>query len=179
MPAPTSPFSTDYWLYKYIYTPLASKLCFVDPNIVSIICFFFVFPLIYGLTHGWSLWILIIFACIREALDCMDGAIARACDRKSDLGALLDYIADIGSLFLLWGVVLWIIMHKRSISTGFIYFFASLGLVLVGVGICVFQDIIQKKPPMQSWANIFAIFHNNSVLSYAALITLLKYIVDY
>ena len=177
MPAPHSAISTDYWLYEYIYNPLASKVCFVDPNIVTIACFLLVIPLMVGLATGWPLWLLLLVAFLRQSLDNMDGAIARQCDRKSHLGSILDISEDGASVFLLWGLTLWILIHKRSISTGFVALFTLAGLVAMAHFIHVTWNTIRNVPVHRE--GIVRLGHDNSVVLSLVSIAVLKYLIDY
>ena len=115
MPAPTTAvWSTDHWLYETVYTPLAAQVCFVDPNMITIACFALVAPLIWGLWAGWPLWVLLVIAFIRQSLDCMDGAVARECDRKSRTGAILDVLEDTLTVGLMGTFLVWIMWRKRG-----------------------------------------------------------------
>jgi phosphatidylglycerophosphate synthase len=96
MPAPTSSTSTDYYLYKYIYTPLAENICFIHPNYVSIANILITIPLVVAaLLNRWSLGAFVAIFFLHAFIDCMDGSVARACNLKSKLGAFLDTASDV------------------------------------------------------------------------------------
>jgi len=130
MPAPTTKLSTDAMLYDAIYDPLAKRLCFLDPNWVTVACFAMIAPLIYGLYKKWPLWLLLVVIFVRQSLDCLDGAIARACNRKSWLGAFLDCLEDTLSIIIFGAFVLWILATKKT--PAWIYW-SLVGLWLFGV----------------------------------------------
>ncbi len=124
MPAPTEHwFATDSFLYKQLYQPLAAHMCWIHPNIITLMCFLFVFPILYGLHNGWPLWILLGIVFVRQSLDCLDGAVARECKVASKLGALLDILEDTATVILLGGYMVWALRTQRVLSaTMFIAF---------------------------------------------------------
>jgi phosphatidylglycerophosphate synthase len=134
MPAPTSPYSTDYYLYKYLYTPLAENICFIHPNYISIANMLMSTPLVvYALLNRWSLGAVIAVFLFHIILDCMDGAVARACNKKSKLGADLDSASDI--LFIAaFGITICYIFIKNygltSWKTIIISFLVLVSLIL-------------------------------------------------
>ena len=106
MPQPTSKSSSDYYLYNYLYNPIAEKMCFIHPNIITIIGALITIPLFYNYYNNDSMIIYLILVLLRALFDCLDGAIARKCNSGSKIGAFLDILSDtlcvlsIGSLFL-------------------------------------------------------------------------------
>jgi phosphatidylglycerophosphate synthase len=112
MPAPVSILSTDGFLYNYLYDPLAKHLCFLDPNHITIACFLMLAPLIIGFLQRWPLWMIILIMFVRQSLDCLDGAVARACKKTSKTGAILDMSEDIVTIIALGGLALWIMWQK-------------------------------------------------------------------
>ena len=116
MPAPTSHLSSDHYLYKYLYTQLAENICVVHPNYVSIANLLISTPLaMYALLNRWSLGAVIIVFLFHNILDCMDGSIARACDKKSKLGAFLDSASDIVFMIVVVLTVLYIMTQKYGL----------------------------------------------------------------
>ena len=115
MPSPSSSswIATDGLLYDAVYNPMAKQLCFLNPNWVTAACFAMLAPLAYGLYARWPLWLLLILMFIRQSLDCMDGAIARACKTTSWLGAFLDSLEDTVTIIVFGAVALWILSKKR------------------------------------------------------------------
>jgi phosphatidylglycerophosphate synthase len=115
MPSPssTSWIATDGLLYDTVYNPLAKQMCFLNPNWVTAACFAMLGPLAYGLYARWPLWLLLALMFVRQSLDCMDGAIARACKTTSWLGAFLDSLEDTVSIAVFGAVALWTLSKKR------------------------------------------------------------------
>jgi len=50
---------------------------------------------VYALINHWSLGAVVAIFLFQNIIDCMDGAVARACDKKSKIGAHLDSAGDI------------------------------------------------------------------------------------
>jgi len=94
MPEPTSVYATDKYIYNYFVNPLASKLCFLEPNYITILAILLTIPVMYGLLNNWSTQTMVLLIIFRAYLDCLDGAIARKCNKFSEFGAKLDYQGD-------------------------------------------------------------------------------------
>lgn len=94
MPSPSTPYSSDYWLYTYLYNPLAAHLCFIHPNWITFAALLLTIPVVGALLRHSPLWCLVLLFTLRAALDCMDGAVARSCKSTSEGGALFDKISD-------------------------------------------------------------------------------------
>jgi len=82
-----------------------SKYFIFMPNLLSIIRIFLMYPLLTFIAEENYLFALYIFT-IAAATDGLDGYLARVMDWKTDLGKILDPIADkvflIGTIFILW-----------------------------------------------------------------------------
>lgn len=108
MPAPGSSFiATDAYFYRYLYDPLASHLCFLEPNWITVACFLMIIPIIYALHTDASVWIVLGLMFVRQSLDCLDGAVARSCNKQSAFGAFLDLTEDTATVILLGGYIAW------------------------------------------------------------------------
>ena len=117
MPAPTSKYSVDYYFYKYIFTPLSEKICFIHPNYISIANIVVLTPLmVCGLLYNWSLGAFVGIALLYSFFDCMDGSVARACDKKSKLGAALDSVSDILFTSVAAVLIVFLMSQKYGLS---------------------------------------------------------------
>ena len=65
----------------------------VHPNVVTIIAFLVIFPIIYMLKRRMYA-LAVVLIVFRSILDMMDGALARKCNQTSKFGHTLDAIAD-------------------------------------------------------------------------------------
>ena len=118
MPAPKDiSLSSDHYLYELIYNPLSEKLCFLNPNHITIVCFLMVFPILYGLRSGWGLPALLALTFIRQSLDCLDGAVARSCNKRSRLGAILDMTEDVMSIAAIGLFVVYMLRRGSIVLT--------------------------------------------------------------
>jgi len=52
---------------------------------------------------------MVVLIFIRQSLDCLDGSVARACNKTSKLGAILDLSEDILTIIFLGGLMIWIL----------------------------------------------------------------------
>ena len=86
---------SDYYLRKNFVTKLSKKICGIHPNIITILNFIPALFIFFNIKHNKPYYILIILSIINRYLDMLDGEIARSCDKKSKLGAVLDITGDI------------------------------------------------------------------------------------
>ena len=95
MPEPNSIYSTDMYIYKYIFNPIAENNCNFEPNYITFIAILLTIPTVYGLLNNWSTLSLVLLVMFRASLDCLDGAVARKCNKMSEFGHKLDQYGDI------------------------------------------------------------------------------------
>lgn len=94
MPEPKSIYSTDKFIYNYITNPIAESICFIHPNYITFIKLLLTIPITIGLLNNWSILSIVILILIRQVLDCLDGSVARKCNKQSEFGAKFDSITD-------------------------------------------------------------------------------------
>jgi phosphatidylserine synthase len=175
MPAPATSLSTDYWLYEYVYVPLATRLCTVHPNLLTAACFALLAPLLWGLHAGWPLWILLVIAVIRQSLDCLDGAVARQCGTSSRLGAILDILEDTLTVGAMSAFIVWIMLGKRDRIPMWITIAAAAVLAWIFVRFVGYTvDTVQGREFTQSPLERFV--HDNSVVGAVLIVTIFWFI---
>jgi phosphatidylserine synthase len=155
MPAPGSSFiATDALFYRYLYEPLSSYICFLNPNWITIACFLMLFPIIYAIHVDASIWLLLGLMFVRQSLDCLDGAVARSCNKQTDFGAFLDLTEDTATVVLLGGYIAWLAWNSSHwIKWPFIagWLFACFKYIMVNI----------SWDHMNTWEHII---HDNTVL---------------
>jgi phosphatidylglycerophosphate synthase len=161
MPAPTSVISSDAVLYDWIYTPLAKHLCFMDPNHITVACFLLLIPLVYGLLHHWPLWVMILIMFIRQSMDCLDGAVARTCNKTSKFGAILDLSEDIVTSVVLGGLLLWM-LWKKSYSSWVLALFAA--IYIYGLHRLITHIYLKIDGESKEFNSIEKLYHDNTVV---------------
>lgn len=176
MPAPTSPYSTDHYLYKYVYTPLAKNICFIHPNYISLANILISIPLVvYALLNRWSLGAIVAVFLFHIFIDCMDGAVARACDKKSKLGAALDVAGDLLFILAIILTVLYIIIRKY----GFTYWKTIFITALFVIQIIAFQTLAVYIDKDNSEANFFYnVILDNSIIIFTVSAVVVWWIVN-
>jgi len=92
MPEPEQ--GTDVYTYKYLVNPLAEKICFMNPNTITALNMLLTPITAYGLYYNWETNTLILLVLLRQYIDCLDGAVARKCNKSSKFGADLDLTSD-------------------------------------------------------------------------------------
>ena len=94
MPAPVGKYATDKLVYG-IVDKISPHICFINPNLVTIVNYFITLYMIYSLYKNKSTKHMLILVCVHMFLDCLDGSIARSCNKSSYLGGMLDISGDI------------------------------------------------------------------------------------
>jgi phosphatidylglycerophosphate synthase len=105
MPEATSKYSTDYYLYNYLVNPIANKICFINPNFITFLSTLLIIPIVQNLVNKGSIAVFISLMLLRFYLDCLDGSIARECNKKSNFGAIFDVASD-GLLFIILNCII-------------------------------------------------------------------------
>ena len=113
MPEPFNKWSSDYPIYRYVLNPLARKICFVHPNIVTLACGLTTIPIVLNIINNGSSAALVFWFVLKALLDCLDGSIARSCNKSSKLGAFLDIFDDSFSSILITCSVIYVILKRR------------------------------------------------------------------
>ena len=53
MPQPdNTTFSIDYYIYEYIFNPISKKICFINPNVITILGGLLIIPMSYNLLNN-------------------------------------------------------------------------------------------------------------------------------
>lgn len=161
MPAPKdTSLSSDHYLYEWIYNPLSKKLCFLNPNHITIVCFLMVFPILYGLRSGWGLPALLALTFVRQSLDCLDGAVARSCNKRSRLGAILDMTEDVMSIAAIGLFVVYMLRRGSIVLTvGAAIFFL---FMLLGFSHHLMATWRGEELEYTKWERLF---HDNTVIA--------------
>jgi phosphatidylglycerophosphate synthase len=159
MPEPLSAVSTDGILYTWLYKPLSKQLCILDPNWITIACFFMLAPIIWGLHKQWSLSTLLTLMFVRQSMDCLDGAVARSCDKKSKMGAFLDVAEDTATVVFLGGYVAWRLIDKRSVDPMLKWIIG--GLWVAAVAVFGYNTVATADGTAGFWP---ALLHDNTVI---------------
>lgn len=159
MPEPSSALSTDGVLYNWLYEPLSKQLCILNPNWITVACFLMLGPIIWGIHKRWSLGTLLTLMFVRQSLDCLDGAVARSCDKKSKLGAFLDVAEDTATVVLLGGYVAWRLIGKRSVDPLIKWLIG--GLWLIAVAVFGYNTIAATQGGSGFWPSLL---HDNTVV---------------
>ena len=132
MPAPTSKYSTDVYVYRAL-EPLAARCdAFLSPNVVTLLglaCGLLAMSLMALPRPPWPAVVALVM--VHAVADCLDGAIARRCDRGTEFGKTLDVVSDHVFGVVASAVVVYkLFAHTRAhlaVRVG-----ALLGLVVVG-----------------------------------------------
>ncbi len=98
---------------------------------------------------------------VRQSLDCLDGAIARACNKKSWLGAFLDSLEDTLTVFIFGGFIIWTLSVKKLpewMFRGLIALWLITSVVFTSYTIKTYQGEYFE------WNDVTHIIHDNTVI---------------
>jgi phosphatidylglycerophosphate synthase len=174
MPQPFKQNSLDNIL---IYSLLEKNpdMCRLTPNnitFINILLTIIILRLLYIKNH---IIILLILVIISRILDCMDGTVARTCNKYSIIGNFLDHIND---AFLVI-VPLLIILYKypnTNIIMKIIIIFALMILTFISTISATKPAVIQKNIIYNNKLIIF--LHDNSIITYILYALFIFYFKD-
>ena len=174
MPQPDCIYCSDYYLYKYIYNPIAKNICFIHPNIVTIIG-----GLYNNLMNSGNTIPFILLGLSKYILDCLDGSIARTCNLRSDIGALLDIGMDTIALNTILSVVMYKLYLNKNIHTYNIYLIIIFGFIMV----YFLNQVIEEIKGLRNNETMFKtkfdkFFHDNLLVIIPIFYYVLKLIVN-
>ena len=116
MPAPTRKYCTDKFIYTFLHRYITPFTCKhnISPNIVTLFNIFWTFLIFWAVSTKSNKYLILIAMMLYHVFDCLDGAIARNCNRQSKIGAILDHISD-GLYMVMHLIVLYQLIseHKR------------------------------------------------------------------
>ena len=161
MPEPdNSLFSTDYYLYKYIYNPLAKKLNFLYPNTVTVIGTLITIPMALNLLYNGNFNMFIFMGLFRTICDCLDGALARVNNQQTRLGGILDILNDSIFTLCLGSISIYKLLLKNYICSSIVIFI----LIVYAIRI-----LIKELKGVRTYENMFIskydkFFHDNTTI---------------
>lgn len=176
MPAPISKYSTDKIIYEYVCNPLAKKLCFLDPNMISLAGFLLIFPIMYNIFKERSLKELLTLVILKAFLDCLDGSVARKCNKTSKQGALLDILFDSVSLLLFMSVVIIKISQTKK-RFWFKFISTVIFITFVSTQMISLQKEIDGRHEDRHKNKLVILVHDNTILWQVILAVIVKRII--
>ena len=162
--------STDYYIYKYIYNSISKKLCFIDPNIVTFIGFILTIPMVENLVYNYSINKFIIITLLKIILECLDGSIARNCNKKSKLGAILDIISDTVNVCSIGICLLYKLQDSNYKYKNYLKYIT---IFIMGYFIIASIDELRNKRNMNKFI-LDKFCHDNMTIIYTLTFTLIK-----
>ena len=127
---------------KYLYHMGISRYFIFIPNLLSIVRIGLVYPILNNISLG-NFQLGIIFFIIAAITDAVDGFLARKMNWKTNLGKILDPVADklllSGTIFILW-------LNAYIPFYIFVIFFSRDVLILLGASI--HMSVIESEVPL-------------------------------
>lgn len=179
MPEPDE--GIDFYIYKYIVNPIAKKTCFLSPNFVTTLGILLTVVLSYNIIYSGCKYRAIFLALIIQLLDCLDGAIARKCNKKTKFGALYDIAADtIKNIMIFASVILYNSKNKIDMSSDILIWVLFISVLELTTQL--FNELNGKRSVDNTYFNnkdtlygrILKLTHDNTILIVAITIIVIK-----
>lgn len=164
MPEPFDKWSTDYPIYKYITNPLAKHMCFLHPNIVTLTGGLIIIPIVKNIIQNGSRIELVFWMMLRALFDCLDGSVARICNKSTSFGSFLDTVVD-SILASMIAIAFIYIIFKHKLF-GPLHIISALILVVVSVVIlseCYLEATNNQKQRFS--LKVARFIHDNTVVA--------------
>ena len=177
MPSPLTSFSTDQFVYDYVCNPLAKQLCFVDPNVISAMGFLLVIPIIHNILTNRSTVELVLLMVLKGIIDCLDGSVARNCNKCTKLGAVLDILFDTFSIVLISAAVILKLGQSTRISPAVKY--VLIVLLVVTPSMCFYhlRTELSGDSTNRYTDQLDVLIHDNIIVTWIVFALIIKYMV--
>lgn len=176
MPEPITSFSTDKYVYDYLCNPLAKHLCWLHPNDITLLGLLTIIPILKNLYNNEPVDILVMWLVIRAVLDCLDGAVARQCNKESKEGAIFDITSD-----LLCASLIALIVVTKLWNTKFRIVSVLVSISLLHSLVINWYHTVHGNDKIGLSSNdigIATLFHDNTVLIAIVGPLLIKYVLN-
>ena len=139
---------------------------FINPNVITLIGLLADFFILYFLINN-LLFFLALSLFIRYSADCLDGAVARKYKKVSDLGGMLDTLADNTLIFVvIYGI--FFLLGSKNFYIPILIVFLNL-LYLFKKKAIVHHANVKKKVKGDFFHNFYGYFVNNNVFLYLGI----------
>jgi len=159
------PFNKKQSLDNYIYNAinkLPKSYCVLEPNYITLFNYLISFLVLYFIYYDKSLLLIFLLAIFRSFLDILDGAIARKCNKYSDLGHKLDMYGDYIYTTLLI-VLIYVKINNKFIKIIYL-------LIFIYYLYIIYNLLVYKRLPNNKF---MILLEDNTIITYLLLIILL------
>ena len=162
MPEPVNKkYSIDNYIYNAI-NKLPKSYCVLEPNYITLFNYLISFLVLYFIYYDKSIILIILLAIFRSFLDILDGAIARKCNKYSDLGEKLDKYGDYIYTTLLL-VLIYVKINNKFIKIIYL-------LIFIYYLYIIYNLFVYKRLPNSKF---MILLEDNTIITYPLLIILL------
>ena len=176
MPEATDIYSTDYYWYQYIVNPIAKNICFLSPNFITLLSTILIIPIVKNLLNNGKMSVFMGLMILRYFFDCLDGSIARKCDKKSKMGALFDILSDFMLFMSLNLIMVHNIISYKELNTkniGLLGIIFAFILFLIKTNMAEIMDERSSSNNYFYW-NFDKFAHDNGLIFYGLYAYLVK-----
>lgn len=171
----------DYSVYKYIINPIAHKICFLSPNLVTTLGIIVTLVLSHNIIYSGCKYKAFFLAIIIQLLDCLDGAVARKCNKKTKFGALYDIAADtLKNGLILISIIIYNLRNKIRVIDDKLTWIIF--IIMLELSLQLYHELKGKRSVDNTYFNsektlygkLLKITHDNTMLIAAITIIIIK-----
>lgn len=160
---------TDDWIVENVFKNHLGQFCIynIHPNAITALALLLsaALPILYHLKLHWLLFAAIL---VRQICDCLDGAVARRCQKTSKLGGLMDTFADLVFIAAMILIVFKMLLKKYIpalvATTVAMTVLITIHVILGGSRILYDHDSYKTYNTVSFYKYIFAFIANNSFI---------------
>lgn len=166
MPAPQTKYCTDYLIYVFLQTFVTPLMCKynVHPNMITTFNMLWVVIMFMSYTRRINKYVLLLMMVFYHIMDCLDGDVARKCDKQSFTGLVLDHVSD-GTCLLLYLYIMYDLIKKRYNEHLTLYLLVA-SIVYTCFWLFCIQDMFKMKvdPFFHGKYKNVQVLHDNGVM---------------
>ena len=161
MPESTDSYSSEKFIYDTIKQVPNPYLCEINPNFITFLGFLCTLYILYLMYTNKSLYIILFITILRSLFDILDGAVARKCNKTTELGSTLDILSD--QFFFI--SILCLVLYKKIKQQKYLDSIALITIIIYGYVYSTSQFYLNRT--------LDEFVHNNSIILTSMFVTLM------
>lgn len=159
---------SDKPIYYLLDNYISPCLCFIHPNIITILGGILSIFLCINIIYKKDILVAILLAFLIQLCDCLDGSIARTCNKQSKFGALLDNTVDILKFTIITLSFLIVLFQFKFTS---VHYIVVSFVIIFMIYFIIMWFVKEKDSFTQFCANLG---YNNSILFFILYTVIIK-----
>lgn len=180
MPAPLTENCTDRYIYQFLESYITPFMCEhnVHPNVITLSNMVVAVAILYSFNNGINKYCVLGMMILYHMVDCLDGAVARRCDKQSHLGLILDHVSDALCHMVYYYIVYISLRNHKSLRVYTKYYVVLATIMYASYLLFCISEILKIDFGFIFDGNYehIQIFHDNGVLLHVAVWVLIVYL---